>query len=295
MLTGLKGSGKTATPAQIYAGLGQGMLSFNCGPSVEVEDLLGAPTYDGNSVVDMHGIMLYCFTQGIPLVLEEISGLSEGVLLSVSDILERGDTFTMKNRGFKPGMPSTSLLDEGYTFIRHPGFQLWATDNTGGKIDGDAALVGRSLIDAPIRSRIAMFQHAYVSSDVEKAILLKVAKNNPHWASVSSANMEKAIISVIEAIVSVAGESRELTKNGAMYEPISMRETIKWVNATLAYLLLQTPANGKYLLSEASDLAFVDSVYSAYCEHDREQLNSCWLSAYQCNIPLPNEYSGIVI
>lgn len=258
MLLGPKGSGKTSFVEQFYARLGAPYVCFNGSPSVDEDLLLGRLDYDGERVKQVDGIVTACLREGIPFCLDEIAAVPNRVIVGLHAILEKSPTITLNTSGIDPEIGYVESIRKA-SVVRHPLFQFWATDNTGGKVDG-AVGYDRNVLDCATRSRFSTFDWNYMSPEKEKALLKKLAPS-----------LDKEHVSLL---VDYANEIRGLFMKEEMFEPLSLRELIRWAQLAQAYGNL--------------DESFVDGVFMAFNESDQVAMTEIWGEKMGGELVLPD-------
>jgi len=258
MLVGEKGTGKTTLIEQIHARLGMPLISINGGPDVDEDMLFGRPSLKDGNVVDLDGQLSYGFRHGIPVCINELSLIPDGVQSALNAVLEKGDRIVLNHRGLDPTMsPEMLASDCGNVIVRHPSFRIYSTDNTGGKLSFDGRYSSAGIINSASRSRWLTLNVGFTPAATERAILESTVNN--HW--VNLANDSEAIKPLLAGVRSNLPHIQEFCdyvrkgfSEGKVSDNVSLREMQNWV---IRYLSLQD-----------LDLSFKETVLNGAQEED---------------------------
>jgi cobaltochelatase CobS len=269
MLVGDKGTGKTSFVEQVHARMGMGLISINGGPGVDEDYLFGRPGFVDGELKDLDGLLSYSIRHGITVCINEISAIPARVQLSMNDVLEQGDVIVLKHHGINPTSQPEAMYDNGNVIVRHPGFHLVATDNTGGKISADPRFNGTVKMNSATRSRFTTLQINHMPREAEKNALLAIAKN--HWCFKVSPESKtdqkiRAISGAIDCMLGFARFFRKGFSVGDTSDTISLRELSRWIRKSLSY--------------DCPNRAFEDAIYSALEESDKAFSYEAYLASF---------------
>lgn len=162
MLVGDKGTGKSSFIQQMMARLNLPLLAINGGPALDEVDLLGCKTIKGGDVAYVDGVLSYAFRWGVPVLIDEICTLKQGVLVAMNDIIQGDPMITLKHHGIDPTLDPKELmnLEGGMTIVRHPAFRLSRPTTLAAKLPRTVASRGstprtRQFAVASPRSRLS--------------------------------------------------------------------------------------------------------------------------------------------
>lgn len=209
MLNGPKGTGKTELFEQFYAAMGMPCITVQCGPGVDTDYLFGRPDLDDGNVTWVDGFATLARRLGAGLLLDEMDGLRSSLSPELNGFVALEKSFTLSGQGFKHGTKAKDLVIEP-----NPHFFLGATTNTGGKVDGGMDYVGRNPIDQSTLDRFYHFDKGYMEEEAEVEVMMGHCPGIPG--------------SLIKSMVQFANDVRKAHKNEEVFEPVSMRQLIKW-------------------------------------------------------------------
>jgi MoxR-like ATPase len=266
MLVGDKGTGKSSFVQQLMARLNRPLLVINAGPGVDESYLLGCKTIEDGSVKNVDGILSYAVRHGIPVLIDELCTLRPGVLVSINDILQGDNLITLKHHGIDPSIDPRSILDMdgSMSIVRHPGFRLFATDNTGGKSQKDGRFSGVNTQNSAVRSRFTSFKVTFMAPDKEVLALGRASGNQLG---------EDTIKSMIE----LGFRFRAAFEQGEAFDNLSFRELKRWANKTALY-------------GDINE-AFVDAIYTNLEAGDQLLAENLFEVVFGTEIELTEEYS----
>lgn len=272
MLVGDKGTGKSSFIQQVMARLNLPLLAVNGGPALDEVDLLGCKTIKNGDVAYVDGILSYAFRKGIPVLIDELCTMRPGVLVAMNDIIQGDAVITMKHHGIDPSLDPRDLmnLEGSMSIVRHPGFRLFATDNTGGKAAKDGRFGGVNTQNAAVRSRFTSFKVAFMKPEDEVQAL---------WNAVNGDYDEDDQIdrTLLEYMVEFAFRFRAAFEQGESYDNISFRELKRWAK--------------KYDAYGDMDGAFVDAIYTNLEESDQQLAEELFAETFGRDLRMTEEYT----
>lgn len=224
MYVGDKGTGKSSMVQQINAVLNRPLLAITAGPGVDESYLLGCKTIEGGDVLAVDGVLSYAYRHGLTCLIDEMCTLRPGVLVSINDILQGDEVVTLKHHGINPKLDPRELvgLENGATLVRHPGFRLFATDNTGGKQQKDPRFSGTNTQNSAVRSRFTTMKVGFMPADMEMKALIDGTGGDIGELEIAS-------------MVEFAFRFRKAFQLSEAYDNISFRELLRWANKLGAY------------------------------------------------------------
>lgn len=266
LLIGDKGTGKSSMVQQFCARLNLPLMVINGGPALDETYLMGCKTIEDGSVKSVDGVLSYCVRHGIPVLIDELASIKPSVLVSINDVLNGDKVITLKHHGLDPTMnPADLALMEGsMTIKRHPGFRLFATDNTGGKVSKDPRFAGVSTQNSAVRSRFTTFKVGFLHPAQElKALLGATGGRLPKDTA--------------KQMVEFAVRVRASFELGELYDTVSFRELQRWARKTLVYGDVGT--------------AFVDAFYTGMEETDQVVAAEFYELCIGTKLELPKEHT----
>ena len=192
MIVGPKGSGKTSIIMQLAARANVPVMRINCNAGTTVRHLKGRVGAHEGSTIFVPGIVTLAMETGAWLLLDEISGLTPPVALSLFPVLEPDGEVLLED-----AQPPRYVQ-------RHPDFRVFATDNTIGTMqessrfayagtnpDVNEALLDRFGSTVEVGYLGAVAEHAIVKAaapgieDVDLEGIIRVANHVRNGGSVS--------------------------------------------------------------------------------------------------------------
>ena len=281
MLVGEKGTGKTSFAQQYHNRLGRPLFSINGGPGLDEDVLIGRPTpietESGMGLKDMAGRLMYGLKFGIPCCIDELSRIHDSVLYALNDILSGGKLIPLKGMVLDPDVAPATMLDCDHGLIvRHPLFRFWATDNTGGKVDGDANFGQATIINAATRSRFCYLDVPFMSKVDEVSAIETMLRSHAMYSGMIASDIDRGIKRLgVPLMVDVALRFRDAYRDGEVSDTVSMRELLRW--------------GKKAIWFDSLDHGFNDGVMGALTEVDREFAVDAFSETYSRKIELDSE------
>jgi cobaltochelatase CobS len=244
LLVGPKGCGKTSLVMQIAAYCNIPVFRINLNVGTTTRHLKGRVGAESGSTVFVPGVATMAMEQGGWLLLDEISGATPPVSLSLFPILEPDGEVLLED-----AQPPRYVE-------RHPDFRVFATDNTIGAAQEETRFsyggtnpeVNEALLDR-FGSTI---QVDYMEAEVEHATITKM---------VPGADKE-----VLEGMIRVADNVRKSEDIGTAF---SMRMVVEWIRRHTAGMSHHNHANSPW---PDEDQAVLDCAYPAFLNKMRSKV-----------------------
>lgn len=264
LLIGEKGTGKTSFVQQLLARLNKPLLTATMSSGTEIADLMGCKTLEGGEVVAADGIVSYGYRHGIPVLLDEFSALRPEVALALNGVIQGDAVVALNHHGFNPEVGAEQLHERGAVLVKHPGFRLFAADNTGGKQATDGRYLATNEQNSSVRSRFTTLEVGYMPPHLEFPLLQKAAGNVP----------TELVMMVYEFVLSF----REAFSMGQAEDTLSLREALRWVRK-----LSFQHAHGL----QNMDRSFHEAIYGSLQPSDQAFAEELWQGLFGSTLTKP--------
>ena len=159
------------------------------------------------------------------------------------------------------------------TILRHPSFNLFATDNTGGKTQKDSRFNGVNTQNAAPRERFTYFKVNFMSPELEAKALMNIVKAEFDEDEEEMVPAQE----LLDGMVELAFRVRVAFEMGESFDNISFRGLKRWALKLVSYNDLHE--------------AFIDGVYSNLESDDQQLVEKLFEETFGEVLRLTEEYS----
>lgn len=208
--SGPTGCGKTAKYVQLYANMKQPIRRVNMNGDVTYGNFVGSKEAKNRATSFRHGFLPLAMKgdgkRGYPVIVDEIDYTPPPIAALLNPVLDAGILY---------------LPDTGEELRALPGFQIFATANTGGRGDRHGNYTGTEILNAAFLDRFGVkLESNYLPKDVEVEML--------------SARYPSAKTTDVLAMVEGAGEVREAFVRGEINVTFSTRKLMDFFEMSAA-------------------------------------------------------------